>query len=441
MAFPVKPPRVSRRSALRTAAFTAGAALLGAPKMRAAEAAESAVETAHGEIWRRFIDQYNVLLDYAELDGSYPRPTPEENREGKPNALSWWTATENGSMFNGSYLDGAIARWKQTKSSEDRDRAFRLVKGLLLLGSVGPKGFIARGVATDGQTPPPMGSNDQTGPWFYGLWRAVHEGLVEGEERKQVIAKFTDVASALESTAWKMPCVAGAPSPFRGSFAMFSWEGAPRLLFLLKATHQLTGDSHWAELYTKLAHETGGTQPQSRLDICAAGMVFHNPKSRECWTGASSVAPLRALWEMEADATLRAAYARGLDASVRLAAEGVPLALQFNNEGKEAFLGDWRKLLSGWLPQKSEAEAVEVAEAQARELGKMSPRRYQEFKFVREPAYASWLVTLHPDRAVVETHRDALLKTLAHFRYERLYYSQFFPVEAAWWRLRALGLV
>lgn len=399
------------------------------------------MDSARTEIWRRFVDQYDILLDYAELDGSYPRPTPEENREGKPNALSWWTATENGSMFNGSYLEAAILRWKQTKSKEDRDRALRLVKGLLLLSSVGPKGFIARGVASDGKTPPPMGSNDQSGPWFYGLWRAVHEGLVEGEERKQVIAKFVEVASVLESTAWKMPCVEGAPSPFRGSFAMFSWEGAPRLLFLLKATHRLTGDKHWAELYTKLAQETGGQQPQSRIEYCAAGMVFHRPNSRECWTGASGVAPLRALWEMEEDATLKAAYARGLDASVKLAAEGVPLALQFNNDGKEVFVGDWRKLLGGWRPQKSEAEAVEVAEIQAKELGKMSPRRYQEFKFVREPAYAAWLVTLHPDRAVVESHRDTLLKTLAHFRYERLYYSQFFPVETAWWRLRTLGLV
>jgi len=390
--------------------------------------AEAAVEKAHAEIWRRLIDPYDVLIDYADFDGSYPRPTPEENREGKPNALSWWTATENGSMFNGMYLDGAIARWQQTRAEADREKARRLVKGLMLLASVGPKGFVARGVASDGKTPPPLGSNDQTGPWLYGMWRAVQSGVIEGEEREQAVQKFMEIAHVLESTAWRMPC-AGPQAPFRGSFAQMTWEGAPRLLFLLKAAHALSGDKHWSDLYAAHVKE--------RVEICAAGMVFHKPPRRESWTGASGVIALRGLWELEQDGALKAAYARGLAASVKMAADGVPLAAKYDNENQQRALLDWRELNAWWRPQHSEEEAVEVAQVQSKELGARSPRRYQEFTFVREPAFAAWVVTLCPDRAEVEPHAAAILATLAHYRYERLYYSQFFPVEAAWWRLRA----
>ncbi len=62
----------------------------------------------------------------------------------------------------------------------------------------------------------------------------------------------------------------------------------------------------------------------------------------------------------------------------------------------------------------------------------------QEFVSVREPVFAAWVMTLCPDRTLVLPHREAILKVLAHYRYDRLYYSQFFPAEAAWFRLKAL---
>jgi hypothetical protein len=166
-------------------------------------------------------------------------------------------------------------------------------------------------------------------------------------------------------------------------------------------------------------------------------MVFHKPTWRESWTGASSVIALRGLWEMETDPTLRAQYAQGLAASAAMAAPGVPLALKFDNNSQAAFLHDWRVLNEWWQPQTSEAEAVAVAERQSQELGRLSPRRYQEFVHVREPLFAAWVVTLCPDAAVVAEQREAILATLAHYDYAKLNYSQFFPAEAAWYRLQA----
>lgn len=397
------------------------------------------VEKAHGEIWRRFMDPYHLLLDSTELDGKYDRPTPEECREGKPNALAWWTPIENGAMFNGSYMEAACLRWQQTKAEEDRVKAQKVSQGLLLLASVSKvPGFIGRGVATDGKTPYPMGSNDQTSPWFYGLWRYVDSGIPETAERRQIVAKMEEVATALEATGWRMPCNPPAPSPFRGDYSPFTWEGAPRLLFLCKVMHHLTGKEKWGALYQKLLRESGGNPARTRLQICEAGMHFDNEKHRQSWTGASGVTVLRGLWELEQDPEVKAAYGRGLAASAALAAGGLEMHAKFKVDAPQKFHHDWRVLNQWWRPQHSEQDAVDVAIFQVKELGKLSPQRYQEHSFVREPCYAAWVVTLCPDPAVVAAHRDAIRAVLGHYKYDRLYYSQFFPVEAAWYRLRQI---
>jgi hypothetical protein len=75
-------------------------------------------------------------------------------------------------------------RWKRTKSAEDASKARKLMEGLLLLNSISEvKGFIGRGVTTDGKSHYPMGSNDQSSPWFLGLWRYYESGLATEAEK------------------------------------------------------------------------------------------------------------------------------------------------------------------------------------------------------------------------------------------------------------------
>ena len=53
-------------------------------------ATEPAVERAHAETWRRFVDEHGIMRDYVgEL------PTPEDCRLGRPNAIGWWSPIEN----------------------------------------------------------------------------------------------------------------------------------------------------------------------------------------------------------------------------------------------------------------------------------------------------------------------------------------------------------
>jgi len=395
-----------------------------------------ALNNAHKEIWRRFIDQNNILIDYADFNGIYPRPTSEEFRENKPNALAWWTPTENGSMFNGLYLDGICRRWIFFKKKEDKMKAKRLVKGLLLLASAGDTpGVICRSVATDSKTPPAMGSNDQTSPWFYGLWRYIYSGLPDKKEKKMIITKMLEVANVLKSLDWQLPTNSYSPSKYRNSLAGFEWESAPRLLFVLKAMHYLTGDEQWNKLYRVAAMEKGGESNRSRVEICAYGMYFDKNKVNR-WTGVTSTVDLLALWEMETDPSLKKSYSDGLNASARSAASGLELWKKFDNNDDKYMMLDWRTLNQWWKPQYSLQDALDVAQKQLIELDKLSPRRPQELYNVRESIWMSWIITMATDRNLIDQHRKEILSAIDYFQYDKLYYSQFFPVESVWYRLQ-----
>lgn len=401
---------------------------------------EQAVEKAHTELWRRFVDEHHLILDYVGLKGEIVRPTLEDCREMKPSALSWGVPNEDGPMFNGLYLDAACNRWTIMRKEEDRAKARRLIEGLIKVSTIGKTpGFIARGIATDGKTTYSMGSNDQTTPWLYGIWRYVKDGVVKDEaEKMDLVARFVEQVTILEKNGWKMP-TDGPPSPYRGDFLKPGWEGAPRILFVTKAMHHLTGDAKWQQLYVDKASEKTGNAQRPRIEICRTGMVFDPGQGpRHSWTGSEGVICLRALWEMETDPAWKAAYAEGLRHSAELSAKSLSLIEKFDVNGTEVFNVDWRVMNEAWQPQHSEQDAVKVAEAGLRVQSKASPRMHIEKDYLREPCFAAWVVTLCPDRDYVESQRAAVEKVIMHYDVSRVYLSQFFPIESAWWRMQML---
>lgn len=433
---------LSRRQFLhRTSSLAVASSCLNVARATSADTAKASAELAHAELWRRFVDKHDVLLDFVDLDGSVSLPTPEECRAGKPNALGWWAPNENGAMFNGLYLDGIVSRALATKSAEDKAKARRLVEGLLRLADCSEvKGFIGRGFASDGKTTWPMGSNDQTGPWFYGLWRYLDSGLPDASLRERILAKFCEVAQVLVENGWRMP--AEEPFGFRGSFAGFTWAGAPRLLFVCKAMHHLTGNKAWAERYQTALYAAPKSGHPIRLELCERGMDFERKggtkTSRATWTGSCAAVALRGLWEMERDETLRAAFGRGLQATAELAAEGMQERHSFDPNANLAYEADWRKLNAFWKPQRTEDEAQEVATVQLQEINRLSPARRAELRSAREAMFAAWVTTLCPDSTVVRRHEEEILATIAHFKADRLRFVSFFPIENAWWRLQKL---
>jgi hypothetical protein len=141
---------------------------------------------------------------------------------------------------------------------------------------------------------------------------------------------------------------------------------------------------------------------------------------------------------METDETSRTAYAKGLQASADLAFKSLPMAQQFNNADTSYFEMDWRVMNKDWKPQQTEQEAQDLAHVQLKNFMKVAPRRGKETSFVREPTAAAWVVTLAPDAAILKQRKADVERVIAHYDYTKLYYSQFFWVESAWWRLQAV---
>jgi len=398
---------------------------------------DPAVQAAHDELWRRFVDPHGHILDYVGLDGEVLLPTPDDCALSRPNALSWGCPNEDGAMFGGLYLEAAVSRWRLTGLEDDREKARCIADGLMTLGSVGEtKGFIARGLASDGASHYALGSNDQTGPWLYGMWRYLQSDAPTEAERGRIVEKIVEVVGVLERTGWQMPCDR-APFDFRGSFARWHFEGAPRLLWLLRMVEDLTGDPRWGRVYEEAIAERDPSGGPGRVELCAEGMVFEAIQgARHSWTGSCSVAPLRGLWELETDPELKEAYYQGLCRSAELARESLPLALQFDNEDTRHFECDWRVVNELWREQSSVDEAVEVAVSQTRMLGRVSPRLPYEASLVREPLFAAWIVTLCPDTEFVRACTPSILQAIRHYRYDRLHMAGFFAAELAYYRVR-----
>lgn len=338
-------------------------------------------------------------------------------------------------MFGGLYLEAALDRWALTGVEEDRGKARRIAEGLLLLAEVGErKGFVARGLCEDGRTHYAVGSNDQTGPWLYGLWRYVQSDVPNAEQRSRATARIVDVVEALHAEDWRVPCDR-APFDHRGHLARWHFEGAPRLLFVLRMMAALTGDQVWEDRYAAAIKKRNPEGGGGRVEICARGMVFETPEPHS-WTASCSVAALRALWELEPDAKLKAAYAEGLRNSADLAAQSLPLAMEFDPEDPRPFSHDWRVMDAAWRPQGTVDEAVEVALAGLELLYQASPRHSYEMTYVREPLFAAWIMTLSPDEEQVRAAAPQILAAVRHCDYRRLHISQFFAAELAYYRLR-----
>ncbi len=405
------------------------------------QATGCAVEAAHHALWDRFVDRHGVILDYVGLEGEVQRPTPEDCLLCRPNALSWGAPNENGAFFGGVYLEAAVGRFALTGADKDRERARTIAAGLALLASVGEKpGFIARGVAEDGHSHFPIGSNDQTTPWLYGMWRYLSSDVPDAQERREVLAKLIEVVEVLHACGWRTPCDR-PPFDFRNCLTEWTFESAPRLLWLCKMMADLTGDAVWTDRYDEALVQRNPDRPEGpdRLAICRRGMVFEFG-GRHSWIASNSVAALRALWELEDAPSLKEAYAEGLLHSAELAAESLPLALQFDPEDPRPFSCNWRVVNELWHEQRTVQEAVKLGKLQCGRFARESPRWPYEAGYVREPLFAAWITSLCPNVGFLQTLVPRIAAAIEHYRWDRLCMSQFFGAELAYYQLLGSGV-
>lgn len=400
------------------------------------------IEKAHEEIWRRFVYGPGILLDFAGLKGEVSLPTPKECRDGKINALGWWTPIENGAFFNGLYLDGLCNGWKLTKDVRKKAEAKKMAEGLLLLASVGSTpGFIARGVADDGKSHYLAGSDDQTAPWFYGLYKYLKAGIPEEHEKTKIISLMDSVAKALMDNNWSVPC--DGTGEYRGEFLQGDFRAASRLLFITRAMYELTGKKSWLEEYHRRLGEKPEGSEYTRIEICGAGMPLDIGKNYEMsyhmWIFGCAQAALKELADMEQDEEIRAYYQAGRRINGYVALPLVCRYRDFDAGALRRYDTDWRVMNDLWRPQKSVKEAVALAKQQIDLWEERAmPARIAENRYMREPLFAAWILSLSADTRLLNESGELLIKCLCHYDWSKLYTSLFFIAECTCYELLSI---
>jgi len=388
-----------------------------------------AVERSHLKLWKEFVDKHGLILDFV---GDIP--TAEDCSLGRPNAIGWWSPIENGPMFTGLYLPAACERARRTGDQTDTSNAKRLVNGLLKCASVSEvPGMIVRGVGTDGVCHYPLGSDDQTHPWFYGLHAYVTSGLPSPDERRQAVEKMKEVADVLEKNNWNCPCDGAFKGQNRGGFQGHLFRDAVRYLFLLRVMYDVTQDTAWLDRYKKALSERPKGCDKTRAEICAAGYppdreAIKNLDETQLWIYVGCQGSLAKLVALETNESLRAQYKTGLSINASNALSVLNAYAKFDNNDKQLFgNADWRQGYPTWFPQLTQSDALKLA--QTGDKTKLGGRKNYESRYMRNPLAAAAIVAFEGDTK----NRELVERVIRHYDYGKLNMSAFFFAECAYY--------
>lgn len=394
------------------------------------------IEKAHSEIWRRFVNkQHYILYDYTDSLGNVFIPTVEEVNKLMPNGLSYQTVIEDGAFYNGIYLDGLCERWKKLKTKDAAEKARLIAGGLIRLATVSNvPGFIARNILPDGVTYYPASSDDQTFPWFYGMWKYFNSGIPDEKECIEIKKLIVEKATALYGYNWEIPC---DPISFGiyGSFSRINYEHLVRIPFITRIVFELTKDDIWNKRYLQSLKEIPAGEESSRINILAHGIPYDSPGNNKnnFWLSASSQAALKELAALEKDEIIKNAYLKALKLNAINAVQHMQLYSNFDNDNALTFQVDWRYLNASWRPQSNSREARTLGFEQI-ELGyKMSPRGPYEFNYMTEPLFAAWVIVLSQDEELILSVSEQLRRMLTHYEWSRLYTATFFICELVYY--------
>lgn len=381
-----------------------------------------AIDQAHSELLK-FVGGAGLLLDYlGEI------PTARDCAECRPNAKGWWTPIENGPMFTGPWLAAVCWRAEASGLAADRALARRLAGGLLRAASLSKTpGFIARGEGADQGSHYPVGSMDQTLPWFYGLYAYQKSPVADPEVADAARKVMLAVARALEANGWKCPCEAPFNAETCGDFVNGSipFRNAAHGLFLFRILGELDA-ARYGGLYAEMAPARAKNCEMTRLEVCATGYeadlaALPSLEPDLLWIYVCAQGCLRELAALEPG---EEAFARGLKANVRRAAPFMALHEKYDNSTETPFrYANWRMGYT-WREQKTIAESDLVASTGDRAI--LGTRKSFERAYMTAPLSAAAICAL-----AGESSRE-MAATLAHYDYSTLNLSEFFLAELAW---------
>jgi hypothetical protein len=283
------------------------------------------------------------------------------------------------------------ARQRRSGDPADAAQARKLAQGLIKCASVSDvPGFIARGVETDGTCHYPLGSGDQTHPWFLGLHAYVKSRIPTAEERDRIVAKMKEVADVLESTRWRCPCDGAFKGQSRGGYRGRLFRDAVRYLRLMRLMHDVTGDNVWLERYRKALAETPHGNDRARVEICAGGDpadrdTIANLDAHALWIYVGCQWVLVELIAMDTDKAHLRHYRAGLAVNAKNALTAIDAYKSFDNNDEKVFgNANWREGYPTWFPQKTQTDALKQAKTGDRE--KLGGRKGLRESLHAEPA-------------------------------------------------------
>lgn len=388
------------------------------------------VEQANEQLWTKFVDKYGIINDYVG-----ERPSPFDCRLSRPNAFGWWTPIEDGAFFTGLYLVAASKRAKLTGQAADKDKARILAQGLLKCSSVSDvPGFISRGVSTDGKTHYPIGSNDQTIPWFYGLYTYLNTDIPSAQEREIIKDKLIEVVNAVRLNSWKFPSDGMFTGGSRDNLLDNRFLEVPCYLLLMRVMYKITLDKDWLQRYYIAMKELPLGSKKTRAEICAEGISYDvkmwGDRRDYLWIYVMKQAALVELARLENDESMKSKFIAGINANKEFVREFVEDFTQFDNDDNKVFGNtEWRECYPTWYPQLRLEEAIAVSKIGDRE--KIGLRKKYERTFMTNPLAAASIIALAGD----EDHCGLLEKVITHFDYSKLNLAEFFYAEFAYYAM------
>ena len=392
-----------------------------------AEAVDQAIDRANEVLWRDFVSPQGILYDYVgEL------PTPRDCAEGRPNALGWWSPIENGPMFTGQYLLALVMRAKRTGEPTTRERCRKLAEGLLLCASVSDvPGMVCRGVGSDGKCHYPLGSTDQTAPWFLGLDAYLQSGFAETDLQRRIRRKMAEWGDIYERNGWRFPCDGRFRGEHRGTVRGLPFQGSsPSYLFMLNALWRATDDGKWKRRYLAATFERQPQTELTRIEVCERGY----PIDRELrnfkmephllWIYTHQVASLAILAEREDRPEVAARYRRGVEACADAARRFMAAHTNYSNVAERPFkYANWRTGYA-WREQATQEDAEQVANTAKREI--LGTRKDYERDTMTNPLAAALMC------AAARKHGDEVARVLRHYDYSTPAISEFFLAPLAY---------
>lgn len=331
-----------------------------------AASAVPAVERAYSLLKDVFTSPEGLLYDYVG-----DLPSPEDCAKGLPNAIGWWSPIENGPMFTGPFLAAVCRRAGCTGSEADRAYARKLAAGLLRAASVSDvKGMVVRGFGADGRCHYPLGSDDQTLPWFFGLHSYWLSGIPDANEKSAIAAKLREVADALAANEWKLPCDGAFKGQNRGGFFRFEraflpFRDAVFGLYILRVMQEVTGDAKWSGQYEAYLKRVHAKTKKSMPDVIRGGLKvdkadFPEADRNQLWLYTTAQDCLRHL--ASADPARREIFREGMRNSAFAARPRMKDVFKLAGFPKEKPFryANWRTGYA-WREQKTQKEAEAVA--------------------------------------------------------------------------------